>query len=149
MDNHPLAVDVTDLQMSRFCAACTGGIHRHQQDAMKGCIRRFNQSCDFFLTEYPGKVAHLLRVGGLGNAPATLQHVDVEEPQSCQPQDYSVGTELHLGEQHRLILANVFRAKLIGRTAEVLAEMRHAVQVGADGCVGEVAAMQLLKHELT
>src|ERR1035438_9290817 len=51
MDHHPLAVDVTDLQMSRFCAACTGGIHRHQQDAMKGCIRRLNQSRDFFLAE--------------------------------------------------------------------------------------------------
>jgi hypothetical protein len=23
------------------------------------------------------------------------------------------------------------------------------VQVGADGCIGEVAALQLLKHELT
>ena len=26
---------------------------------------------------------------------------------------------------------------------------RHAVQVAADGCIGEVAAVQLLKHELT
>src|ERR1700676_678855 len=49
MDNHPLAVDVTDLQMSRFCAACAGGIHRHQQDAMKRRIRTLNQSRDFFL----------------------------------------------------------------------------------------------------
>src|SRR6202034_406251 len=35
MDHHPLAVDVTDLQVSRFCAACTGRIHGHQQHAMK------------------------------------------------------------------------------------------------------------------
>src|ERR1700684_31153 len=55
MDYHPLAVDVTDLQVSRFCAACAGGIHRHQLDAMKRRIRGFNQSCDFFLTAYPGK----------------------------------------------------------------------------------------------
>jgi hypothetical protein len=32
---------------------------------------------------------------------------------------------------------------------EVLAEVRNTVQVGADGCIGEVAATQLLKHELT
>ena len=149
MNHHPLAVDVADLQVSRFCAACAGGIHRHQQDAMKGCIRRLNQSRDFFLTEHPGKVTHLLRIGRLGDAPATLQHVNVEEPQRRQPQDDGVRTVLQLGEQHRLILANVLRAKLIGRTAKVPAEVRNTVQVCADGCIGEVAAMQLLKHELT
>jgi len=85
MDNHPLAVDVTDLQMGRFCAACTGGIDRHQQNAMKGCIRRLNQSRDFFLAEYPGKVTHLLRTGRLGDAPATLQHMYVEVAQGRQP----------------------------------------------------------------
>src|ERR1017187_5070329 len=85
MDNHPLAVDVTDLQMSRFCAACTGGIHGHQQDAMKGCIRRLNQSRGFFLTEYPWQVTHLLRIRCLGDAPVALQHVDVEESQGRKP----------------------------------------------------------------
>src|ERR1035437_10593365 len=59
---HPLAVDVADLQVGRFRAACAGGIKRHQKDAMKGGIRGFNQSRDFFLTEDPGKVAHLLRI---------------------------------------------------------------------------------------
>ena len=85
MNHHPLAVDVADLQVGRFRATCAGGIHRHQQDAMEGCIRRLNQSRDFFLTEYPWKVTHLLRIGRLGNAPATLQHVDIEEAQSRQP----------------------------------------------------------------
>jgi hypothetical protein len=45
--------------------------------------------------------------------------------------------------------AAVFRTKLIGRAPEVSAEVRHTVQVCADGCSGEVAALQLLKHELT
>src|SRR5271168_2919853 len=52
MDHHPLAVDVTHLQVSRFRAAGAGGIHRHQQDAMKGCIRGLNQSRDLFLAEH-------------------------------------------------------------------------------------------------
>src|SRR5664279_4794950 len=88
MNHHPLAVDVADLQMSRFCTACAGGIHRHQQDAMKGCIRRLNQSRDFFLAEYHWKVTHLLRIGRLGDAPAALQYVNVEETQSREPQNY-------------------------------------------------------------
>jgi len=37
---HPLTIDVTDLQMGCFRTARTRGIHGHQQDAMKGCIRR-------------------------------------------------------------------------------------------------------------
>src|SRR5450631_4124658 len=149
VNHHPLAVDVADLQVGRFCAACAGGIHRHQQDAMKGGVRRLNQLRDFFLTEHPWKVTHLLRIGRLGDAPVALQHVDIEEPKRRQPHDYGVRTVLQLGEEHRLVLANVLWAKLIGRAPEIPAEVRNAVQVGADGCGGEVAALQLLKHELT
>src|ERR1700722_9615874 len=149
VDHHPLAVDVADLQMGRFCAACAGGIKRHQQDAMKGFISGINQPRNLFLTEYPWKATHLLRIRCLGDAPAALQHVDIEEPQRRQPQDHSVRAELQLGEKHCLVLANVFRAKLIGWAPEVSAEVRNTVQVGADGCFGKVATLQLLKHELT
>src|ERR1035437_1491866 len=149
MNHHPLAVDVADLQVGGFCAARTGGIKRHQKDAMKGGVRGVDQTRYLLLTEYLRKVTHLLRIGRLGDAPAPLQHVNVEETQRRQPQDYGVRAVLQLGEEHRLILANVFRAKLIGRAAKVPAEVRNTVQVAADGCRGEVAALQLLKHELT
>src|ERR1035437_9519063 len=149
VNHHPLAVDVADLQVGRFCAACTSGIKRHQKDAMKGGVRGVDQARDLLLAEYLGKMTNLLRVGRLGDAPAALQHVNVEEPQSRQTQDDGVRTELQLSEEHRLVLANVFWAKLIGRTAKVPAEVRNTVQVSADGCLGEVAALHLLKHELT
>src|ERR1035438_9121539 len=90
MNNHPLAVDVADLQVGRFCAACTGGIKRHQKDAMKGGIRGVDQARYLLLAEYLGKMTNLLRIGRLGNAPAALQHVNVEETQSRQTQDYGV-----------------------------------------------------------
>src|ERR1035441_9012930 len=108
MDHHPLAVDVADLQVGRFCAACAGGIKRHQKDAMKGGIRGVDQARNLLLAEYLGKVTHLLRIGRLRDAPAALQHVNVEETQCCQPQDYSVRAELQLGEEHRLVLAKLF-----------------------------------------
>src|ERR1700677_802499 len=114
MDHHPLAVDVADLQVGRFRAACSGGIHRHQQDAMKRRIGSLNESRHFFLAEHPWKVMHLLRIRRLGDAPAALQHVNIEEAQRRQPQDDGVGTVLQLGEEHRLILANVLRTELIG-----------------------------------
>jgi hypothetical protein len=79
------------------------------------------------------KAVHYVRAAPLPDAPAALQHVYVEEAQSRQPKGRAqwlslhgsndgVRTELQLGEEHRLILANVFRAKLIGRTAKVPAE---------------------------
>jgi len=116
---------------------------------MKGGICGIDQPRDLLLAEYLGKVTHLLRVGRLSDAPVSLQHVNIEETQSRQPQGHGVRTVLQLGEEHRLIFTNVFRAKLIGWTAEVPAEVGHTVYVCANGCGGEVAALQLLKHELT
>ncbi len=109
---------------------------------MKRSIGRVDQSRGFLLTEHPGKATHLLRIGRLGNAPATLQHVNVEEPEQRQPQDDRVRAELKLREQSCLILAYVLRAKLIRAGGSVL----NTVQVCADGSCGEVAAMQLLKQ---
>src|SRR5580658_701052 len=61
MDNHPLAVDVADLQVGRFRAASAGGIHGHQQDAMEGGICRVDQARHLFLAQYSRKMANLLR----------------------------------------------------------------------------------------
>src|SRR5271166_2095864 len=149
VNDHALAVDIADLQTSYFGTTCASGIECHQQDAMKGEFGRIDQPRDLFLAEYLRKMKHLLGIGRLCDAPASLQYVDIEEAQRSQPQDHGVGAELQLSEEHRLILANVLRAKLIGPAAEVPAEVLHPVEVRADGCIGEVAASQLLQHALT
>src|SRR5580692_2681854 len=79
MDDHPLAVDIADLQVRHFCATCARGIQRHQQDAMKGKLGCVNQTRDFVLAEYLGQVQDLLRIRRLGNAPASLQNLNIEE----------------------------------------------------------------------
>src|ERR1700758_1491272 len=60
MNHHPLAVDVSDLQVGRFRAACAGGIKRHQQDAVKGAFRGVDQTRNLLLAEYLRKVTNLL-----------------------------------------------------------------------------------------
>ena len=55
MNNHPLAINVADLQVGRFSAACSGGIEDHQQGAMKLRVCCINQTCNFFLTEHSGR----------------------------------------------------------------------------------------------
>src|ERR1019366_1392132 len=84
-----------------------------------------------------------------GDAPVALQDVNIEEPKRRQPHNYGVRTVLQLGEEHRLVLANVLWAELIGRAPEVPAEVRHTVHVRTNGRSGEVTPLQLLKHKLT
>jgi hypothetical protein len=43
----------------------------------------------------------------------------------------------------------MLRAKPVGASMKILAEMLHAVNVGADRGLSEVATLQLLNHELT
>jgi len=149
MNDHPLTVDIADLQMRCFCATCACGIERHEQNAVKWLLSRVNQSGDLFLAQYLRKVKHLLRIGRLSDAPVPLQDLDVKEAQRGQAQANSVGAELKLGEQSCLILADMLGAELIGLAIEVSTEVFDTMQVRTDGCIGEVAAPQLLKHELT
>jgi hypothetical protein len=61
---------LSDLQVRHFGTSCARGIERHQQDAMKGRLRRIDQTCYFFRTEHLRQVQNLLRVWGLCDAPA-------------------------------------------------------------------------------
>src|SRR5271157_894675 len=79
VNDHALAVDIADLQTSYFGTTCASGIECHQQDAMKGEFGRIDQPRDLFLAEYLRKMKHLLGIGRLCDAPASLQYVDVEE----------------------------------------------------------------------
>jgi tetratricopeptide (TPR) repeat protein len=90
---------------------------------------RVNQTRNLLLAEHLRKVTNLLRIWRLGDAPAAPQHVNIEEAQRSQPQDHSVGAELQLGEEHRLILANVLRAKLVGWTMKISAEVLNPMKV--------------------
>src|ERR1039457_3105230 len=56
VDDHPLAIDIANLQASPFGAACSGSIESHQQDPIEGVAGRVNQPGDFFLAQYRGQV---------------------------------------------------------------------------------------------
>src|SRR5262249_3256617 len=71
MDEHPLAVDIADLQVGHLRAACASGIKRHEQDAMKGDSSRLDQTSDLLLAEYLREMQNFLGIGRLGNAPAS------------------------------------------------------------------------------
>jgi len=81
---------------------------------MKGELRSIDESRYFFLAEHLWQMQNLLRIRRLGDALASLQYLNIEEAQGCQPLGYGVRDQLPTREQRCLILANVFWTKLIG-----------------------------------
>src|SRR5229473_3557580 len=110
VDDHALAVDVTHFQACEFGTAESGGIERHQQSAMQRRASRIDELRHFLLAEDRWQVNGLLRVGRLGNAPGSLERLDVEKAQSRQMLRHRVRRELPLVEQRGLIFADVSRS---------------------------------------
>src|ERR1700692_3084823 len=149
VNDHPLAVDVAYLQASDFSPACSRGIQRHDQDALKGRLRGIDQTSDLLLTEDLRKMQDLLRIGRLGNAPAPLQHLDVKKAQSGQPLRDGARSQLPGAEHRSLVLADVFRAESVRRTTEVPGEVLDRAEISVNGARGVVATLQLFQHDLT
>src|SRR5260370_15334516 len=84
VNHHRRAIDVADFQSCQLCVACSGGVKRHEQNAMVGSERRMDELCDFFLSEDRRKVKWSFRIGSLGDAPGLLERLDVEKPQGRQ-----------------------------------------------------------------
>ncbi len=51
---------------------------------MKGKLGRVNQTRDFLLAKDLGQVQNLLRIGRLCNAPASLQHLNIAQPEAAR-----------------------------------------------------------------
>src|SRR5882672_9292635 len=149
MNDHALAVDVADFQVRHLRTTCAGGIKCHEQDAMKRHLCGIDQTCDLLRAEYLRQVQHLLWIRCLGYTPASLQDLDIEEPQRRQPLNHRVGSQLPLAEHCCLILANMFWTELIRGTVEVSGVVLDCSNVSVDVCLGVVVSLQFLKHDLT
>lgn len=79
VDDHSPTVNIGDLQSGQLSAPHSGGIERHQQNAMKGIESQVNKLADFFRAQDDGETLHFLRIWRLGDAPRPSQRLDVEE----------------------------------------------------------------------
>ena len=79
-NNHPLLVEVAELQLRHFTVPGAGGVESHQQSAMEGSAGGLDQSCDFFLAEDRRKAMVYFRIRSLGNVPAFPERLKVKEP---------------------------------------------------------------------
>ena len=114
VDDHPLAVDIGDLQVQRFLTAKPGAVVQGQQRTMLGVRRRIEQSADFFAAPDRGQLAPHLGLDDLLIEPGLLQRPRVEELQRRPSTLNRSPGKLPLVEQIQQERTNMLWAQLIG-----------------------------------
>jgi hypothetical protein len=91
----------------------------------------------------------LLRVGHFVAGPGPLQGLEEEEAQCADPLIDGVVGELPVTEQVGGVLADVFRAELIGWPVEVAREILDDSQVGARGTFGVITTRDFIERHFS
>src|SRR5439155_16484034 len=78
-DDHALAIDVADLEMSEFAASHAGGVERHQQCPSKQCSSRIDQARNFLPAQHRRQPTPVLRVRQELAEVMSLERLDEKE----------------------------------------------------------------------
>ena len=114
---------------------------------MKRRQRACQQAGDFLATQDNRQLLGLLGVRCFLYAPVPLQRFVEKETESADPLIDGVGGEMPLPEQIRLVLADVFRAKLFSGPIEMPAQIRNRAQVGARGSLRVIPPLEFLEQQ--
>src|SRR5580658_1219243 len=148
MNDHPLTVDVGDLQVTQLGSSQPSCIQRHQHRAMHQVPSRINQTSDLFRTEYRRQLPGALGKRNLIEQIGTSKGLDVEKTQSRTSALDRARRQLPIAEQVHLVLANMAWAQALRRAMEVLREILHRVDIAADSAWGIVATLEFVQHQL-
>ena len=80
----------------KFGAPHASGIKGHEQNAFAGSARCMDELRDFFPAQNRRQVACLLRIRSVGDAPGSVERLDVEKAQRCQVLAYGIRRQLAL-----------------------------------------------------
>jgi len=135
--------------MAHLRAAQAGCIQHHQHGAMHQVPGRINEPCYFLLIQYgrqpPLTLGERNVIGKIGSA----QRLDEEKTQRRSAAFDGSCRKLAFAKQIRLVLADMFRAKPLWRTMEVLGEVLHRVNVTTSSALRVVAPLEFIQHPLT
>src|SRR5713226_9025889 len=135
--------------MGQLGAPHSGGVERHQQRAVERSASRIDESCYFFLAQDRWKVLGSFRIGGLGCAPALLESLGIEEPQSRKIYRNGARRQLSLLEQFRLVFANLLGAQTVWRALEASREIFHYADVTAYGSFSVITTLEFFQHHFS
>src|SRR5437016_13648348 len=116
---------------------------------MKGSTSRIDESRHFFLAQDRWNVLGSFRIGGLGCAPALLESLGIEEPQSRKIYGNGAWRQLSFLKQFRLVFANLMGAQAVGRTMEALREIFHYPDVTSYRNFSVITTLEFLQHHFS
>lgn len=109
---------------------------------------RFKQGFHFFATQNHRQSSFAPRKRDVLDGDLPAERVGIEEAQRANHLDVGGQRHLFLFHEEKLVLANVFRTKLVGWFVEVMSELGDRVQVNANGGGRVMADLQILQHAL-
>src|SRR6266481_1712619 len=116
---------------------------------MERSASRIDESRHFFLAQDRWNVLGSFRIGGLGCAPALLESLGIEEPQSRKIYRNGAGRQLSLLEQFRLVFANLLGAQTVWTALEASREIFHYTDVTAYGSFSVITTLEFVQHHFS
>src|ERR1039457_6160047 len=142
-------IDVLHLEATQFSPAHASRIKRDQHGAMEQIAGGVDEPNHFFSGEDDRETSRRLGIGHFFNRVCPLQGFAEEESQRCRTMADGADTKLPFVEQVHLIGADLFRAKLIRRTAEMFCERLYNFQVAVHGSLRVITTLELFQHLFT
>ncbi len=149
VDHHPLAVDITDLELDQFASSYARRIQSHEHRAVQRIGGAVDESRHFFLTENDRQPATLFGKRDFVRQIGTLERFHIEETQSRYVLADGVGGELTLAKQVRLVFADVVLGKLLRRAMEVLNKPLHGAEVSLRSKLRVITTLEFLQHHFS
>ena len=143
-----MTVDVRHAQVSRFADSQPGRVTGQQDHSVFGIGHTFDELGGFLIGENHGEPLGPFPEGDVPNHPGLAQGHFIEESEGTHGLVEGTPGNLLFIDQIELIITNVLQSQLVGRLAEVGAELIDVIGVGVDGAVGEVADAHIFGHAL-
>jgi hypothetical protein len=144
VQEHPLAVDVGDVQGDGFGDTPSGGVGGLQQEPVAWVGDGLEEPRHLVAAEDGGDGFGHFAVGAPGDAIGSLQGDGVEEAE-CGDGVVESAPGVQLPEEVQLVLSEVRGVELLGRLLEMLGEACHGREVGSDGWAWVVADAEVVE----
>jgi hypothetical protein len=148
-DQHPVGVNVRDLEMGPFPQAQSAGIDHPQTHPSFGVDYRGQQRADFLGTHYNWQFLAVPGPHERQDRPWSLQGDLIKKPAPIEVDTEGTLRDLLLMEQIETVLADLFFVELVRSAPVVLREVLDGLDVTLLGPGGEPTQLQVFEHTVS
>ena len=145
---HPLAIDVADLQMQPFLEPKSQRVDRPEIGPVVGRADGRDEPPHLIDREHVGEPLLVADAEPLECRPVAGRGVGVEELDAAVGDHERRGGELAVVLEVEEVVADLLLAEPVGRGVEVVGELPDGAEVGLLGALAEAGQLQVLEHPL-